>query len=117
MIALREKHIPKGAHEQNIVCDLNDHSWVDKISFDPTDGVVFTAGACFTTLRQRYGGAVPWAEMAETEIEEKFLSDIDKNAEQVRAHGETHRQAGQGAHPAKTETEQAEERKKQAEDG
>ncbi len=25
VITLREKHIPLGEHEQNIVCDLNDH--------------------------------------------------------------------------------------------
>ena len=47
VIALREKHIPKGAHEQNIICDLNDFSWFDKISFDPAEGIVFTAGGLF----------------------------------------------------------------------
>ena len=47
VIALREKHIPKGEYEQNIVCDLNDHSWFDKIRFDPADGIVFTAGGLF----------------------------------------------------------------------
>ena len=47
VIALREKHIPKGAHEHNVVCDLNNHSWFDKISFDPAEGIVFTAGGLF----------------------------------------------------------------------
>ena len=47
VIALREKHIPLGEHEQNIVCDLNDFSWFDKISFDPAKGIVFTAGGLF----------------------------------------------------------------------
>lgn len=47
VIALRKKHIPKGEREQNIVCDLNDHSWFDKISFDLADGIVFTAGGLF----------------------------------------------------------------------
>lgn len=47
VIALREKHIPKGEHEQNIVCDLNDFSWFDKLNFDPADGIVFTAGGLF----------------------------------------------------------------------
>ena len=47
VIALREKHIPKGEREQNVVCDLNDHSWFDKISFDPAEGIVFTAGGLF----------------------------------------------------------------------
>ena len=45
VIALREKHIPKGAHEQNIICDLNDFSWFDKISFDPAED-------CFITLKK-----------------------------------------------------------------
>ena len=47
VIALREKHIPKGEHERNIVCELNDHSWFDKIGFDPAKGAVFTAGGLF----------------------------------------------------------------------
>ena len=47
VIALREKHIPLGEHEQNIVCDLTDFSWFDKISFDPAKGIVFTAGGLF----------------------------------------------------------------------
>lgn len=45
--ALREKHIPKGVREENIVCDLNDFSWFDKIDFDPANGIVFTAGGLF----------------------------------------------------------------------
>ena len=47
VIALREKHIPKGELERNIVCDLNDFSWFDKLNFDPADGIVFTAGGLF----------------------------------------------------------------------
>ena len=47
VIALREKHIPKGERERNVVCDLNDFSWFDQISFDPEKGVVFTAGGLF----------------------------------------------------------------------
>lgn len=47
VIALREKHIPKGRYEKNIVCDLNDFSWFDEIGFDPAEGVVFTAGGLF----------------------------------------------------------------------
>lgn len=47
VIPLREKHIPKGALEENIVCDLNDFSWFDKIPFDPKDGIIFTAGGLF----------------------------------------------------------------------
>ena len=47
VIALREKHIPKGAQEKNIVCDLNDFSWFDVIDFNPAEGIVFTAGGLF----------------------------------------------------------------------
>lgn len=47
VIELREKHIPKGELEENIVCDLNDFSWFDQIPFDPKDGIVFTAGGLF----------------------------------------------------------------------
>lgn len=47
VIALREKHIPLGAHEKNVVCDLNDFSWFDEIGFCPEDGVIFTAGGLF----------------------------------------------------------------------
>lgn len=47
VILLREKHIPKGELEENIICDLNDFSWFDKIPFDPMDGIVFTAGGLF----------------------------------------------------------------------
>jgi O-methyltransferase involved in polyketide biosynthesis len=47
VIALRDKHIPLGTHEKNIVCDLNDFSWFDMIDFDPENGVVFTAGGLF----------------------------------------------------------------------
>ena len=47
VIELREKHIPKGELEENIICDLNDFAWFEKIPFDPRDGIVFTAGGLF----------------------------------------------------------------------
>ena len=47
VIALREKHIPKGELEENIVCDINDFSWFERIEFDPAEGIVFTAGGLF----------------------------------------------------------------------
>jgi O-methyltransferase involved in polyketide biosynthesis len=47
VIALRDKHIPLGTHEKNIVCDLNDFSWFDQIDFNPENGIVFTAGGLF----------------------------------------------------------------------
>lgn len=52
VIELREAHIPKGELEQNIVCDLNDFSWFQKIPFDPRDGIVFTAGGLFYYFRK-----------------------------------------------------------------
>lgn len=47
VIALREKHIPAGANERNIACDLNDFSWFDHIDFSPDQGIVFVAGGLF----------------------------------------------------------------------
>lgn len=47
VIALREKHIPLGVRERNVICDLNEFSWFDKIDFDPAEGAVFTAGGLF----------------------------------------------------------------------
>lgn len=47
VIPLREKHIPAGEHEKNVICDLNDFSWFDEIDFNPSDGIVFVAGGLF----------------------------------------------------------------------
>lgn len=47
VVALRERHIPQGRHERNVVCDLNDFSWFDEIDFRPEDGAVFVAGGLF----------------------------------------------------------------------
>lgn len=47
VIALREKHIPTGARERSVVCDLNDFSWFDRIGFESDNGIVFTAGGLF----------------------------------------------------------------------
>lgn len=47
VIRLRERLIPLGEQETNLVCDLNDLSWFDAIDFDPKDGIVFTAGGLF----------------------------------------------------------------------
>ena len=43
----REKHVPKGIREHNVVCDLNDFSWFDEIDFNPARGIVFVAGGLF----------------------------------------------------------------------
>lgn len=47
VIELREKHVPKGIREHNVVCDLNDFSWFDEIDFNPARGIVFVAGGLF----------------------------------------------------------------------
>lgn len=47
VVSLREKHIPLGAYEKNVICDLNDLSWFDRIPFRSEDGIVFTAGGLF----------------------------------------------------------------------
>lgn len=53
VISLREKHISSGKLEQNIVCDLNDFSWFDRIDFRLEDGIVFTAGGLFYFFEKR----------------------------------------------------------------
>lgn len=47
VISLRKRHIPLGAKEYNIVCDLNDFSWFNEIPFHQDNGIVFTAGGLF----------------------------------------------------------------------
>lgn len=47
VIALRERHIPRGRQERNVVCDLNDFSWFDAIDFCREEGIIFTAGGLF----------------------------------------------------------------------
>lgn len=47
VIPLREKHIPKGVNEKNVVCDLNDFSWFDSVDYRAEDGIVFVAGGLF----------------------------------------------------------------------
>ena len=49
VIAVRNELLPAGEREQNIACDLNDHSWMDLI--DQTDGVVFFAAGAFYYFR------------------------------------------------------------------
>lgn len=47
VIELREKHIPKGEREKNIVWDANNFSWFDRIPFDPKERIIFPAGGLF----------------------------------------------------------------------
>lgn len=43
VIACREKYIPKGEKETNLIGDITDHSWMDAIPFRKEDGVIFLA--------------------------------------------------------------------------
>lgn len=52
VIQIRERHVPKGARERNVACDLNDLAWLDEVSFDPAKGVVFLAGGLFYYFRE-----------------------------------------------------------------
>jgi O-methyltransferase involved in polyketide biosynthesis len=67
VIAVRNELLPAGEREQNIGCDLNDHSWMDRI--DASGGAVFFASgvfyyfeteavkALFRTMAVRFPGA------------------------------------------------------------
>ncbi len=68
VIAIREDLLPAGGREENIACDLNDSSWMDRIDF--SDGAVFYAAGVFyyfrtedlktmlSTMAKRFPGAV-----------------------------------------------------------
>ena len=43
VIACREKYIPAGKNERNVVSDITDHSWFREIPFDTDRGIVFLA--------------------------------------------------------------------------
>ena len=62
VIELREKHVPKGIREHNVVCDLNDFSWFDEIDFNPARGIVFVQVASSTISRS--AGAASYHGMA-----------------------------------------------------
>ena len=41
-------------------CDLNNFSWFDKIDFDPTEGIVFTAGGRATAFEILLKSGIMW---------------------------------------------------------
>ncbi|MBR2990408.1 MAG: class I SAM-dependent methyltransferase [Solobacterium sp.] len=49
VIAIRNEILPAGEREQNLACDLNDFSWMDRI--DAHDGAVFVAAGVFYYFR------------------------------------------------------------------
>ena len=49
VIALRNELLPPVEREENIACDLNDHSWMERI--DASDGAVFFAAGVFYYFR------------------------------------------------------------------
>ena len=50
VIKLRNELLPAGDRETNLACDLNDHSWMDKV--DASDGAVFFAAGVFYYFRR-----------------------------------------------------------------
>lgn len=49
VIGVRDELLPAGDREQNIACDLNDYSWMDRI--DASGGAVFFAAGVFYYFR------------------------------------------------------------------
>ena len=45
VIKIRDELLPAGEREENIACDLNDHTWMDRI--DASNGAVFFAAGVF----------------------------------------------------------------------
>ena len=43
VIECRKKYIPAGSKEINIVSDITDHSWFEKIPYQKEDGIIFLA--------------------------------------------------------------------------
>lgn len=43
VIACREKYIPAGENEKNVVSDITDHRWFDEVPFEESKGVIFLA--------------------------------------------------------------------------
>ena len=52
VIACREKYIPTGKNEKNVVCDITDHRWFDEVPFDQAKGVIFLAAGVLHYLTQ-----------------------------------------------------------------
>lgn len=52
VIACREKYIPTGEKERNVVSDITDHRWFDQVPFDPRKGVIFLAAGVLHYLSQ-----------------------------------------------------------------
>ena len=50
VIKVRNELLPAGDRETNLACDLNDHSWMDKV--DASDGAVFFAAGVFYYFRR-----------------------------------------------------------------
>ena len=49
VIRVRDDLLPPGEREQNLACDLNDHTWMDQI--DASNGAVFYAAGVFYYFR------------------------------------------------------------------
>ncbi len=47
VIRIRERYLGNHERERNIVCSVLDHSWMDKIDFNPEKGIFILAGGLF----------------------------------------------------------------------
>ena len=43
VIACREKYIPIGKNEKNVICDITDHRWFYEVPFEEESGIIFLA--------------------------------------------------------------------------
>ena len=52
VIVCREKYIPTGENEKNVISDITDHRWFDEVPFDESKGVIFLAAGVLHYLTQ-----------------------------------------------------------------
>ena len=53
VIACREKYVPTGKNEKNVVSDITDHRWFDEVPFEESKGVIFLAAGVLHYLTQQ----------------------------------------------------------------
>ncbi len=52
VITCREKYIPTGKNEKNVVSDITDHRWFDEVPFEEAKGAIFLAAGVLHYLTQ-----------------------------------------------------------------
>ena len=53
VIACREKYIPTGKNEKNVISDITNHRWFDEVPFEESKGVIFLAAGVLHYLTQQ----------------------------------------------------------------